>query len=82
MLAGFCVGTRYGDLSPGVVDRAKYFALAFIGVAARGTPEAPTRISDRLSSFGFSEEQLVNALGSPGGRGKEGDRTLKGDPIP
>lgn len=82
MLAGFCVGTRYGDLFPGVVDRAKYFALDFIGVAARGSLEASTRIMYRLRIFGFSEEQLVNALGSPRGRGKEGDRTLKGDPIP
>ena len=36
-LVDFCQGITYGDLSPEVVDRTKYLALDFLGVASRGS---------------------------------------------
>jgi 2-methylcitrate dehydratase PrpD len=36
-LAQFCAALRFDELPPEVVDQAKYFALDFVGVAARGS---------------------------------------------
>lgn len=47
-LARFCAGTRYEDISPEAADRAKYFAMDFIGVAARGSLEASTKTMYRF----------------------------------
>jgi len=47
-LAQFCAGLRFDELPPEVVDRAKYFALDFVGVAARGSVEASTRVMYQL----------------------------------
>jgi len=42
-LAKFCDELRFDRLPPEVVDRAKYFALDFVGVAARGSLEDSTK---------------------------------------
>lgn len=42
-LAKFCAELRFDELPPEVVDRAKYFAVDFTGVAARGSLEASTK---------------------------------------
>jgi 2-methylcitrate dehydratase PrpD len=42
-LAKFCAELRIDELPPEVVDRAKYFALDFVGVAARGSLENSTK---------------------------------------
>jgi 2-methylcitrate dehydratase PrpD len=36
-LVDFCQSITYGDLSPEVVDRTKYLALDYLGVASRGS---------------------------------------------
>jgi len=36
-LAKFCIELKFDKLSPEVVDRVKYFALDFVGVAAKGS---------------------------------------------
>jgi len=38
-MAHFCSSLSYGGLSPEVIDRVKYLALDFLGVAARGSRE-------------------------------------------
>jgi 2-methylcitrate dehydratase PrpD len=57
-LARFCAGTKYEDLSPEAVDRAKYFAMDFIGVAARGSLEASSK-----TMYRFLEELCPAAKG-------------------
>jgi 2-methylcitrate dehydratase PrpD len=47
-LAKFCAELRFDALSPEVVDRAKYFALDFVGVAARGSLEDSTKAMYRF----------------------------------
>ena len=47
-LARFCAGTKYEDIPSEAVDRAKYFAMDFIGVAARGSLEASTKTMYRF----------------------------------
>ena len=47
-LARFCAGTKYVDIPAEAVDRAKYFAMDFIGVAARGSLEASTKTMYRF----------------------------------
>lgn len=42
-LAKFCAGLRFEGLSQEMVDRTKYFAVDFTGVAARGSLEASTK---------------------------------------
>ena len=42
-LAKFCAELRFDRLPAEVVDRAKYFALDFVGVAARGSLENSTK---------------------------------------
>jgi len=42
-LAKFCAGLKFEKLSSEVIDRAKYFALDFVGVAARGALENSTK---------------------------------------
>jgi 2-methylcitrate dehydratase PrpD len=38
-LVDFCQGLKYEELPPDIVDKVKYYALDFIGVAARGSLE-------------------------------------------
>ncbi len=47
-LARFCAALRFDELPPEVVDRAKYFALDFVGVAARGSLEDSTKAMYRF----------------------------------
>ena len=47
-LAKFCSELRFDKLSSGVIDRAKYFALDFVGVAARGSMEDSTKAMYRF----------------------------------
>ena len=42
-LAKFCMDLKFEEIPPEVRDRAKYFALDFVGVAARGTLENSTK---------------------------------------
>lgn len=42
-LAKFCAELKFDEFPPEVVDRAKYFALDFVGVAARGSREDSTK---------------------------------------
>ncbi|HEY56322.1 MAG TPA: MmgE/PrpD family protein [Dehalococcoidia bacterium] len=43
-IAGFCHKLGYQGLSPEVVDRVRYLALDFLGVAARGSLERSSRV--------------------------------------
>lgn len=43
-LANFCSQLKFEKLSSEVIDRVKYFALDFIGVAARGSLEDSTKV--------------------------------------
>lgn len=36
-MVDFCTGLSYGELPPAVIDRVKYLALDFLGVATRGS---------------------------------------------
>ena len=47
-MAHFCSNLGYGGLSPEVIDRVKYLALDFLGVAARGSREES---SEAVRSF-------------------------------
>ena len=47
-LARFCADLRFDKLSSEVIDRAKYFALDFVGVAARGSLEDSTKAMYRF----------------------------------
>ncbi len=38
-LVDFCQALKYEELPPDIVDKVKYYALDFIGVAARGSLE-------------------------------------------
>ena len=42
-LAKFCMDLKFEEILPEVRDRAKYFALDFVGVAARGSLEDSTK---------------------------------------
>jgi len=42
-LVKFCCGLKFEEIPPEVRDRTKYFALDFVGVAARGSLENSTR---------------------------------------
>jgi len=42
-LAKFCMDLKFEEIPPEVRDRAKYFALDFVGVAARGSREDSTK---------------------------------------
>ena len=47
-LVKFCSDIKYSDLSPEVVDKAKYYALDFLGVLARGTQEESSKAMYRF----------------------------------
>jgi len=47
-LAKFCAELKYDALPSAVVDRAKYFAFDFVGVAARGSLEDSTKAMYRF----------------------------------
>ena len=47
-LAKFCSGLKFEEILSEVVDRVKYFALDFVGVAARGSREDSTKSIYRL----------------------------------
>jgi len=47
-LTKFCAELRINELPPEVVDRVKYFALDFVGVAARGSLEDSTKAMYRF----------------------------------
>ena len=47
-LAGFCVETDYNNLREEVIDKAKFFMLDFIGVAARGSIVESSRVMYEL----------------------------------
>jgi 2-methylcitrate dehydratase PrpD len=42
-LVDFCQGINYGDLPSEVIDRTKYLALDYLGVASRGSIEESTK---------------------------------------
>jgi 2-methylcitrate dehydratase PrpD len=46
-LMSFCSSLRFEDLAPDVVDRAKYFLLDYLGVAARGSQEDSCQVMYR-----------------------------------
>ncbi len=47
-LARFCVETNYNNLREEVIDKAKFFMLDFIGVAARGSIVESSRVMYEL----------------------------------
>ena len=61
-LASFYSGLGYEDLSPQVVDRAKYFCLDYLGVAIRGSPH-PLIQGD---SWGAEDLQSQRGFGDHG----------------
>jgi 2-methylcitrate dehydratase PrpD len=42
-LVKFCSALKYDDLPSNVVDKAKYYALDFLGVIARGSQEESSK---------------------------------------
>ena len=56
-LVKFCSALKYGDLPFDVVDRAKYYALDFLGVIARGSQEESSKaMYNFIKGLGIANE--------------------------